>query len=63
MFIVVLALIAIGDGLGRCCISHFYWQVPYILQSAATLACDVAITVSLLYNPGGHKNENLPDAH
>ena len=40
---------------------HFYWQVSYILHSVATLACDIPITVLLLYNLGEYKNENLPD--
>jgi len=68
ILIVVLALTAIGAGLAGTFIPvksllHFdNTEIPYVLQSAATLACDIVITVSLLYILGGHKNENLPDA-
>jgi len=67
ILIVVLALTSIGAGLAQTFTpirSFLYFQdtkASYILQSAATLACDIAITVSLLWNLGGHKNEGLLD--
>jgi len=69
ILIVVLALTSIAAGLAQITITlkrstlFLHWQdiqiVPYILQSAATLACDIAITVSLLLNLSGHKKENI----
>jgi len=73
ILIVVLALTSIGAGVGQTVVTftgtksilHFQVspsKVSYILQSAASLACDIAITVSLLCNLGGYKDEDLPDA-
>jgi len=69
--IVVLALTSIGAGVAQIVITltrsrsflHFEnTQASYITQSAATLACDIAITVSLMRYLGGHKNEYVPHA-
>jgi len=71
ILIVVLALTSIGAGLAQTIITFTRLSSildfqdtkgSYILQSAATLACDIAITVSLLCNLGGYKNERLSDA-
>jgi len=71
ILIVVLALASIGAGVAQVYITltrlrsflHFQdTQASYVTQSAATLACDIAITVSLLVNLGGHKDEYVPDA-
>jgi len=68
ILIVVLALASIGGGLAqtatpvRSFLEYRNTKASYILQSVAALACDIAITVSLLYNLGGQKEKNLPDA-
>jgi len=71
ILIVILALTSIGAGVAQIYITltrsrsflHFQnTRASYITQSAATLACDITITVSLLLNLSGHKNENMPNA-
>jgi len=71
ILIVLLSLTSIGSGLAqtitittraKSLLLLQKTKISYSLQAAATLACDISITVSLLYNLSGHKKETTVES-